>query len=204
MTPEFGAPTQLEKIDMLDFADVVAINKLERAGGDDALRDVAKQVQRNREAFGEPPESMPVFGTIASALQRRRRHRAVPRARRRARGEGPAAGRTAPGASGVQGQQQEGGADSGRAQALPGRHRRRGARSARGHGATGDPRARAPAADRRRAIAARGRGRGRARGGRAPIGSPRRATRLSVVFFTPSPCPRPRRSPTSIPTAKPC
>ena len=66
MTPEFGAATQLEKIDMLDFADVVAINKLERAGGDDALRDVAKQVQRNREAFGEPPESMPVFGTIAS------------------------------------------------------------------------------------------------------------------------------------------
>ncbi len=66
MTPEFGAATQLEKIDMLDFADVVAINKLERKGGDDALRDVAKQVQRNREAFGAAPDAMPVYGTIAS------------------------------------------------------------------------------------------------------------------------------------------
>lgn len=66
MTPEFGAASQLEKIDMLDFADIVAINKLERAGGDDALRDVSKQVQRNREAFDQAPESMPVFGTIAA------------------------------------------------------------------------------------------------------------------------------------------
>ena len=66
MTPEFGAATQLEKIDMLDFADVVAINKLERKGGDDALRDVAKQVQRNRAAFDVPSDAMPVFGTIAS------------------------------------------------------------------------------------------------------------------------------------------
>ena len=66
MTPEFGAASQLEKIDMLDFADVIAINKLERKGGDDALRDVRKQVQRNRQAFGENVNDMPVFGTIAA------------------------------------------------------------------------------------------------------------------------------------------
>jgi len=66
MTPEFGAASQLEKIDMLDFADVIAINKFERKGGDDALRDVRKQVQRNREAFASPVESMPVYGTIAA------------------------------------------------------------------------------------------------------------------------------------------
>jgi methylmalonyl-CoA mutase len=66
MTPEFGAASQLEKIDMLDFADFVAINKFDRKGADDALRDVRKQVQRNREAFGKRPEDMPVFGTIAA------------------------------------------------------------------------------------------------------------------------------------------
>ncbi len=66
MTPEFGAASQLEKIDMLDFADVVAINKFDRKGGEDALRDVRKQVQRNKEAFGTAPEEMAVFGTIAS------------------------------------------------------------------------------------------------------------------------------------------
>jgi len=66
MTPEFGAASQLEKIDMLDFADLVAINKFDRKGAEDALRDVRKQVQRNREAFGVGAESMPVFGTIAS------------------------------------------------------------------------------------------------------------------------------------------
>ncbi|MEM8984031.1 MAG: fused isobutyryl-CoA mutase/GTPase IcmF [Pseudomonadota bacterium] len=66
MTPEFGAQSQLEKIDMLDYADLVVINKFDRKGGDDALRDVAKQVQRNREAFTQPPTSMPVFGSIAS------------------------------------------------------------------------------------------------------------------------------------------
>ncbi|HYQ90572.1 MAG TPA: cobalamin-dependent protein, partial [Candidatus Competibacteraceae bacterium] len=66
MTPEFGAASQLEKIDMLDFADVVAINKCDRKGADDALRDVRKQFQRNRTAFTTPLEEMPVFGTIAS------------------------------------------------------------------------------------------------------------------------------------------
>ncbi|MDT7927941.1 fused isobutyryl-CoA mutase/GTPase IcmF [Tepidimonas sp.] len=66
MTPEFGAASQLEKIDMLDFAEFVAINKFDRKGALDALRDVAKQVQRNREAWGKRPEEMPVFGTMAA------------------------------------------------------------------------------------------------------------------------------------------
>ncbi|MBM7808862.1 methylmalonyl-CoA mutase [Geodermatophilus bullaregiensis] len=66
MTPEFGAASQLEKIDMLDLADVVAINKFERRGAEDARRDVARQMVRNREAFGQPWESMPVFGTSAA------------------------------------------------------------------------------------------------------------------------------------------
>ena len=66
MTPEFGAASQLEKIDMLDFAEFVAINKFDRKGAADALRDVAKQVQRNKEAWGTPTEQMPVFGTMAS------------------------------------------------------------------------------------------------------------------------------------------
>ncbi len=66
MTPEYGAASQLEKIDMLDFADFVAINKFDRKGGADAQRDVAKQVQRNRAAFGQAPDAMPVFGTIAA------------------------------------------------------------------------------------------------------------------------------------------
>ena len=67
MTPEFGAASQLEKIDMLDFADFVAINKFDRKGAEDALRDVRKQYQRNRERFSKPPDEMPVFGTIAAA-----------------------------------------------------------------------------------------------------------------------------------------
>jgi len=68
MTPEFGAATQLEKIDMLDLADVVAINKFERRGAADALRDVSRQLLRNREAFGAKPEDMPVFGTSAATF----------------------------------------------------------------------------------------------------------------------------------------
>src|SRR4029077_19245014 len=66
MTPEFGAASQLEKIDMLDFADFVAINKYDRKGAADALRDVRKQYQRNRELFRAPPDEMRVYGTIAS------------------------------------------------------------------------------------------------------------------------------------------
>src|SRR6185369_17001220 len=66
MTPEYGASSQLEKIDMLDFADVVAINKFERRGADDARRDVGRQLVRNREAFGQSWEDMPVFGTSAA------------------------------------------------------------------------------------------------------------------------------------------
>ena len=66
MTPEFGAASQLEKIDMLDFADFVAINKFDRRGAEDALRDVRKQVQRNRKLFSDSPERTPVYGTIAS------------------------------------------------------------------------------------------------------------------------------------------
>src|SRR5262249_42276934 len=66
MTPEFGAASQLEKIDMLDFADFVAINKFDRKGALDALRDVRKQVQRNRERFKMSPDEMPVYGTMAA------------------------------------------------------------------------------------------------------------------------------------------
>ncbi|MBT1072998.1 fused isobutyryl-CoA mutase/GTPase IcmF [Pelotalea chapellei] len=66
MTCEFGAPTQLEKIDMLDFADLVALNKFERKGAEDALRNVRKQYRRNRNLFQEADESLPVYGTIAS------------------------------------------------------------------------------------------------------------------------------------------
>ena len=68
MTPEFGAASQLEKIDMLDFADAVAINKFERRGAADALRDVSRQLIRNRGAFGARPEDMPVFGTSAATF----------------------------------------------------------------------------------------------------------------------------------------
>ena len=66
MTSEFGAPTQLEKIDMIDFADIIAINKFERKGSEDALRQVQKQFQRSRELWDTPIDSMPVYGTIAS------------------------------------------------------------------------------------------------------------------------------------------
>lgn len=68
MTPEYGAASQLEKIDMLDFADVVAINKFERRGAEDALRDVGRQLVRNREAFGKQPDDMPAFGTSAATF----------------------------------------------------------------------------------------------------------------------------------------
>lgn len=66
MTPEFGAQTQLEKIDMLDFADIVAINKADKQGADDAIKAVKKQYQRNHNLFNESPGNMPVYTTIAS------------------------------------------------------------------------------------------------------------------------------------------
>ncbi len=66
MTPEYGAASQLEKIDMLDFADIIAINKFDKKGAADALRDVRKQYQRNHQLFDQPTDTMPVFGTIAS------------------------------------------------------------------------------------------------------------------------------------------
>lgn len=66
MTPEYGAATQLEKIDMLDFADIVVVNKFDKRGAVDALRDVKKQFQRNHKLFDKSPDLMPVYGTIAS------------------------------------------------------------------------------------------------------------------------------------------
>jgi methylmalonyl-CoA mutase len=66
MTPEFGAASQLEKIDMLDYAEAVVINKFERRGAEDALRDVRRQFSRNHELFGTDVEDLPIFGTIAS------------------------------------------------------------------------------------------------------------------------------------------
>jgi len=66
MTPEYGAPSQLEKIDMLDYADLVVINKFDRRGAEDALRDVRKQVRRNAHLFQAPDEALPVYGTISS------------------------------------------------------------------------------------------------------------------------------------------
>ena len=66
MTSEFGAPTQLEKIDMLDFADLVALNKMEKRGAEDALVNIRKQVRRNRKLFDATDEALPVYGTIAS------------------------------------------------------------------------------------------------------------------------------------------
>ncbi len=66
MTPEFGAATQLEKIDMLDFADLVALNKFDKRGALDAIRDVKKQYQRNHNLWDANTDEMPIFGTIAS------------------------------------------------------------------------------------------------------------------------------------------
>ena len=66
MTPEYGAATQLEKIDMLDFADLIALNKFDKRGALDALRDVKKQYQRNHLLWDEDLDNMPVYGTIAS------------------------------------------------------------------------------------------------------------------------------------------
>jgi methylmalonyl-CoA mutase len=69
MTPEFGAPSQLEKIDMLDFADLVVLNKFDKRGAEDALREVRKAYQRNRKLFHAAPEEIPVFATSAHRFQ---------------------------------------------------------------------------------------------------------------------------------------
>ena len=66
MTPEYGAASQLEKIDMLDFADIIALNKFDKRGALDALRDVKKQYKRNHQLWETKDEDVPVFGTIAS------------------------------------------------------------------------------------------------------------------------------------------
>ncbi|MDD3877347.1 MAG: methylmalonyl-CoA mutase family protein [Bacteroidales bacterium] len=66
MTPDFGAPSQLEKIDMLEYADIIALNKFDKRGGLDALKDVKKQFQRNHQLFDKSPDNMPVYGTVAS------------------------------------------------------------------------------------------------------------------------------------------
>ncbi|MGA7277209.1 MAG: fused isobutyryl-CoA mutase/GTPase IcmF [Desulfocapsaceae bacterium] len=66
MTSDYGAPSQLEKIDMLDYADIIVVNKFEKKGSDDAIRDIRKQVQRNRKAWDSKPYDFPVYGTIAS------------------------------------------------------------------------------------------------------------------------------------------
>ncbi|MEO1451228.1 MAG: cobalamin-dependent protein, partial [Bacteroidota bacterium] len=66
MTPEYGAATQLEKIDMLDYADLIALNKFDKRGAQDAIRDVRKQYSRNHQLWDTDPETLPVFGTIAS------------------------------------------------------------------------------------------------------------------------------------------
>jgi methylmalonyl-CoA mutase len=66
MTPEYGAASQLEKIDMLDYANIIALNKADKRGAQDALRDVKKQFQRNHQLFDQDPETMPVYGTVAS------------------------------------------------------------------------------------------------------------------------------------------
>ena len=66
MTPEYGSSTQLEKIDMLDFAEIVVLNKYDKSGSEDALRDISAQIRRSRNLFDKPIEDMPVYGTIAS------------------------------------------------------------------------------------------------------------------------------------------
>ncbi len=66
MTSDYGAPSQLEKIDMLDYADIIVVNKFEKKGSDDAIRDIRKQVQRNRKAWDVKADEFPVYGTIAS------------------------------------------------------------------------------------------------------------------------------------------
>ena len=187
MTPEFGAASQLEKIDMLDFAEFVAINKFDRKGAADALRDVAKQVQRNREAFGKKPDEMPVFGTMASrfnddgvtalyqAMLPRLAALGLPAERRHAAAGGDPA-QHAPGADRPR-----------RPRPLPRRHRRRGARLQEAGAGAGAAGARGAAAARERAHADRGesgqdqRRRRGPRPGRRARGAARPASRGSLL-----------------------
>ena len=156
MTPEFGAASQLEKIDMLDFAEFVAINKFDRKGAADALRDVAKQVQRNREAFGKTARRDAGVRHDGEPLQRRRRDRAVPGAAAAPGGARPAA-RARHAAAGRHPPQHPPGADRARrARALPRRHRRHGARLQEARPGAGAAGARGAAAARERAHADRG------------------------------------------------
>jgi methylmalonyl-CoA mutase len=128
MTPEFGAASQLEKIDMLDFAEFVAINKFDRKGAADALRDVAKQVQRNKRGLHHAAGADAGVRHHGQPLQRRRRDRAVPGAAAAPGGAGPEARR---GAAAAGGHAPQHAPDAGRAagaRALPGRDRRHRAR----------------------------------------------------------------------------
>jgi methylmalonyl-CoA mutase len=155
MTPEFGAASQLEKIDMLDFADFIAINKFDRKGAQDALRDVAKQYQRNRELWSMSPDQMPVFGTQASRFNddgvTALYHGLLPAlARTRPEGRSTEAGKA--GAALLERQERDRAA---RACALPGRNRRHRARLPPQHRQAGEARARAPAAHGNQAHAGR-------------------------------------------------
>jgi methylmalonyl-CoA mutase len=177
MTPEFGAASQLEKIDMLDFAEFVAINKFDRKGASDALRDVAKQVQRNKEAWTTPAEQMPVFGTMAArfnddgvtALYQALKVRLAELGLKLAEGALPLIQRT------PQHQPDAGGA--GRPHPLPGRDHRHGTRLQEKGPCAGAPGSRDPAAARRSRHARSwkagqgARGRSRHRSGRASRGS---------------------------------
>jgi methylmalonyl-CoA mutase len=147
MTPEFGAASQLEKIDMLDFADFVAINKFDRKGAEDALRDVRKQYQRNRERFGEKPDDMPVFGTMAArfnddgvtALYQALAPKLAERGLKFAKSRLPVVS-----GQGILGRARH---RAGGARALPGRDRRHAARLPQGGRRAGDAGARAPVAE---------------------------------------------------------
>ena len=120
MTSEYGASSQLEKIDMLDFADLVAINKFERKGSEDALRDVRKQMQRNQKLFERRPEEMPVYGTIAARFNDDGGHGPVPGCSGAARRENRGGLEVVPSARNHHGQHGPIHCDSARPEPLPG------------------------------------------------------------------------------------
>ena len=165
MTPEFGAASQLEKIDMLDFAEFVAINKFDRKGALDALRDVAKQVQRNREAFKQPPEAMPVFGTMASRFNDDGVTALYQALKPRLAALGLKLGEGTLAAGGHPAQHPPGADRSRRTGALPGRHRRHRARLQAACARAGPPGARTAAAQGQRSHAADRQARTPPRGG---------------------------------------